>query len=120
AAALAVLLKRKQRRRWLRALDAAPRAEQAVRLYLHWLSRFDRMKIFRRRDDTLYQFVDRAEGILPPEFAALTETFVRLRYGGGEASEEELWRFLTFHGRFYRGCREHLGRFRYALYYFRL
>jgi hypothetical protein len=114
------------RKRWLKGLSVKSREVQVMEMYRFYLARLHKLKIRKPPEDTLFQFVSRANPLLihfnggGVSFADLTETYVRANYGAEEIGQDELMEYLAFHAKFYVNCREYIGRFKYVFKFFSL
>ena len=118
------LLLRRRRFRKMMKLDPA---EQVRAMYLFFLKKFRQLKVrpvtgespmdfARRNAERLHVF--KADDAAATDFTALTEILVRTEYGGIRPSLDDTTRFETFYRRFYRNCREYLGRIQYIVKFF--
>jgi hypothetical protein len=126
ALAVAILIKKIRRRRWLAALSGKPEREQILIMYRWYMKKLQIMKIRRAPDATLYQFAADASPALKrfaapaADFGELTRIYVKSCYGEEPASGEEVEKYRSFHQVFYKNCLGYLGRFSYMVRFFGL
>lgn len=93
-------------------------------LYLELLRRFAILGFGRRPEDTPYRYAEKNRRSLEPFFRKkasleeLTDLYVRVRYGGHEATDGECRKFLPVYRDFYLTCRMMQGNLKYYLRYF--
>ena len=115
------------RRRWYRKVKQKPLDEQVRVMYLFFMKKFRQMKIRTVPGETPTQFAERTEqqlhcfrteGISPVAFTNLTDVLVRTEYGGQIPAFTDVTQFESFYRRFYRNCREYLGKVQYITKFF--
>ncbi|MDR2610182.1 MAG: hypothetical protein LBC58_01870 [Clostridiales Family XIII bacterium] len=122
----AIAIKKIRRRRWLVTVSAKPPGEQILLMYRYYLRKLRLMKVRKAPDHTLYQFAESAAPALQrfrsadADFGELTEIYVKTCYSDEAANEEEVKKYRSFHREFYKNCRAYLGRFPYAVRFFKI
>ncbi len=123
-AALVIVLKLYLRQRWLEKVREQPRKTQVILLYQFYLKKLRHLKIRKAPEETPLEFSRRAEPYMgafnegSEGFPALTEIFVKARYGNQPVEPGEHASYLEFHRMFYKRCRKHLGSFKYICKFF--
>lgn len=115
------------RRRRLNKIQQSAPSEQVEQLYRFLIGRLGKVGIavptgataseFARNNESALEAYNREAGV---SFTDLTDSFVRVSYGKGDASEEEAQGFASFYKCFWKAARKQLGAFRYFLRSFRL
>ena len=115
------------RKRWFRKVKEKSPDEQVRAMYLFFLKKFRQMKIRPVTGETPAGFAARTaqrlkcfrtEGASPVGFTELTDVLVRTEYGGIKPTFAEITQFESFYRRFYRNCREYLGKVQYIIKFF--
>ena len=125
AAVIAALIRlrirlRQRRRAQIRALA---KEDGIVNYYLFFLRRLKRAGHSRPPTHTLRQFVAESETELAPfdaddvTFAALTELYEEVLYGGKAVTDEEFALFERYYDAFYQNLRRDMGTPKYLLYW---
>lgn len=115
------------RRRRFQKMASLPGGEQACEMYRFFLKRLGQMKLGRPAGFTPDEYAESREGHLAlfstdsgVTFEDLTGVFDEAYYGNKDVSQSDLDKFHEFYRHFYKGAREHLGKLRYALKWWRL
>lgn len=117
------------RRRWYAKTCALPPAKAVERFFVFFMKRFRILKIRKRDDQTLADFVDASKGQLAPfaeanedgvEFASVAGAYSGVVYGKAEPSPEELEQIKAFYSGFYKAFAQASGKVKYALRFWRV
>jgi hypothetical protein len=109
------------RKRWQQRVRSLPKEDAAANYYCFFLKCFKRLGVKRGNCHTLREYVENymlqlqafsAEDI---SFAALTGTYEKILYGGGNISAKEYEQFETYYGSFYENLRRELGTLKYCM-----
>ena len=94
--------------------------------YQYFLNCFRHVGIRRRPDETPYEFAARARAqtrdfdVGGVGIEALTETYVAVRYGLREITNEELDGYDVYYKHIFQSCRKRLGVMKYIVHFFAL
>lgn len=119
-----IFLRFHMRKRRLNRILRMENRRKVESLYLELLRRFAILGFGRRPEDTPYRYAEKNHRSLDPFFRKkasleeLTDLYVRVRYGGHEATDEECRKFLPVYRDFYLTCRMMQGNLKYYLRYF--
>ena len=115
-----------RRRRYRKMLKQSPE-ERVKAMYLFYLKKFRQLKVRAIVGETPMEYAARnekrlacftAQGAQTVDFTELTRILVRTEYGGITPTLADTTQFETFYRRFYRNCREYLGRVQYIFKFF--
>ncbi len=128
AAVLALILifaaKIFMRRREIRQIRAMENDTQVEMMYLYLLKRFNTIGYIRHSGDTAYEYSENMKDKMrffssgDATFDKLTDLFVRVRYGGYHATDDDCRMFYAFYDDFYKNCKLAVGRTTYISKWF--
>lgn len=122
----AVLLRRRQRQRRLARIARQPAAWQVRWLYRYLLRCLKRLGIERPPQLTPLEYAREYERVLRPfaceeegiDFMDVTRAYVLAAYSQQQPSPRQLEQVRTYYRRFFEHARLHVGKVRWALWYF--
>lgn len=117
------------RRRWYAKTCELPPGQAVERFFVFFMKRFKILKIRKRGDQTLADFVEGSKWQLAPfaeanqeqvEFAQVADAYSKVVYGKTEPTQDELDAVKGFYAGFYKAFADLSGRFKYALRFWRV
>mgnify|MGYP002621672245 CR=1 FL=1 len=122
--AAVILLRLWFRKRKYQKMKEMDLSHRIPAFYQYFLNCFRHVGINRRPDETPYEFAARA-GNQTRDFdvggvgiEALTETYVAIRYGLREITNEELDGYDVYYNHIFKSCRKRLGLIKYIICFF--
>lgn len=121
AVAAVFLLRLALKKRWLAQVGRMDRKQAVRAFYRFFLTRFSRCGYKKPGDQTLSEYSRslsyemQAFDTEEASFEQLTDTYMKVYYGGLPVSDGEFERFRKFYAGFYKNLRKEIGVFRYLI-----